>query len=106
MIVVRPNQTTSAGVGNTITFVCVAYGIPDPSISWNRGDIVLNNGSQIIIHEVLLALDGVKYLQSILELCSVEEEDAGQYSCLTENSIGNDTAAFALTVNGKALATI
>ena len=104
MIVVHPNQTTSVGVGNTITFVCVAYGIPDPSISWNRGDTTLSNGSQIFIYKVLLVQDGVKYVQSIIELCSVEEEDGGQYSCFAENTIGNDTATFVLTVIGKTLA--
>ena len=104
MIVVHPNQTTSVGVGNTITFVCVAYGIPDPSISWNRGDTTLNNGSQIFIYEVLLVQDGVKYVQSIIELCSIEEENGGQYSCFAENTVGNDTATFVLTVIGKALA--
>ena len=101
---VRPNQTIGADNGNTITFVCVAYGIPDPSISWNRGDTTLSNGSQIFIYEVLLVQDGVKYVQSIIELCSIEEENGGQYSCFAENTVGNDTATFVLTVIGKALA--
>ena len=104
MIVVHPNQTTSVGVGNTITFVCVAYGIPDPSISWNRGDTTLSNGSRVTIYEELLTDNGVTFVQSILELCSAEVEDAGQYSCFAENNLGNDTATFVLTVNGKALA--
>ena len=103
-IVIRPNQTTSADNGNTVTFVCVAYGIPDPSISWNRGDTTLSNGSRVTIYDQLLTDNGVTFVQSILELCSAEVEDAGQYSCFAENNLGNDTAAFVLTVNGKALA--
>ena len=103
-IVVRPNQTIGADNGNTITFVCVAYGIPDPSISWNRGDTTLSNGSRVTIYVEPLTDNGVTFVQSILELCSAEVEDAGQYSCFAENSLGNDTAAFVLTVNGKALA--
>ena len=103
-IMVRPNQTIGADNGNTITFVCVAYGIPDPSISWNRGDTTLSNSSRVTIYDQLLTDNGVTFVQSILELCSAEVEDAGQYSCFAENTLGNDTAAFVLTVNGKALA--
>ena len=102
-IVIRPNQTIGADNGNTITFVCVAYGIPDPSISWNRGDTTLSNGSRVTIYEELLTDNGVTFVQSILELCSAEVEDAGEYSCFAKNTLGNDTAAFVLTVNGKAI---
>ena len=101
---IRPNQTINADNGNTITFVCVAYGIPDPSISWNRGNTTLSNGSRVTIYVEPLTDNGVTFVQSILELCSAEVEDAGQYSCFAENSLGNDTATFVLTVNGKALA--
>ena len=41
------------------------------------------------------------FLQSILELCSAEEADAGQYSCFADNTFGNDTASFVLTVNAQ-----
>ena len=85
--------------GNTITFVCVASGDPNPSISWNRGDAVLNNDSRVTIYEDLVTEDGVTFVQSILELCSVEEADAGQYSCFVDNTFGNDTVSFVLAVN-------
>ena len=42
---------------------------------------------------------GLSFVQSILELCRVKEPDAGQYSCFADNTIGNDTASFVLTVN-------
>ena len=34
-------------------------------------------------------------------LCGVEEADAGEYSCVSENVFGNDTAASVLTVNAR-----
>ena len=100
-IAIRPNQTIAVDAGNTITFVCVASGDPNPSISWNKGDTVLNNDSRITIYENLVTENGVALVQSILELRSTEEADAGQYSCFAENVLGNDTASFVLTVNAQ-----
>jgi len=40
-------------------------------------------------------------VQSILELSSTEETDAGQYSGFVDNTLGNDNAAFVLTVVGQ-----
>ena len=76
----------------------MAYGVPNPSISWNRGDTPLSNGSQATIYEELLTEDGVTLVHSFLQLCSVEETDAGQYSCFSNNTLGNDTAFFELAV--------
>jgi len=98
-IVIRPNQTYAVDAGNTITFVCVASGDPNPSISWNRGATVLNNDSRVTIYEDLVTENKTIFVQSILELCSAEEADAGQYSCFAENTLSNDTASFVLTVN-------
>ena len=96
----RPNQTFAVDAGNTITFLCVASGNPTPSISWNREDTVLNNDSQVTVYEELVTENEVTFLQSILELCA-EEADAGQYSCFANNTLGNDTASFVLTVNAQ-----
>ena len=100
-IVIHPNQTTAVDAGNAIIFVCMAYGDPNPSISWNRGATVLNNDSRIIFYEELVINSWVTFVQSILMLCSAEEADAGQYSCFAENMFGNDTASFMLTVNAQ-----
>jgi len=102
-IVIRPNQTTTVDAGNTITFVCVAYGNPNPSISWNRGDTLLSNDSRVTIYEELVTENGVTFVQSILELCSAEVADGGQYSCFVDNTLGNDTESFELTVNATSM---
>ena len=66
---------------------------------------MLNNGSQVTVHhEEVLATNswrGLSFVRSILELCSVEGTDAGQYSCFADNTLGNDTASFVLTVNAQ-----
>ena len=104
-IVIRPNQTTNVDAGNTIVAVCVAYGDPNPSITWSRGGTVLSNDSRVTIYEEVVTENGVMFVQSIIEVCSAEASDAGQYSCFAENSFGNDTTVIELTVNagGKAI---
>ena len=95
---IRPNQTTALDAGNIVAFPCVAYGVPNPSISWKKGETLLSNDSQITIYEELLADSEVIFVYSTLELCSAEVADAGLYSCFAENTLGNDTASFVLTV--------
>ena len=97
----RPNQTTTVDAGNTITLVCVANGDPTPSVSWNRRGTALNNDSRVTIYEELMTEIGMTFVQSMLTLCSAEEADAGQYSCFADNTLGNDTALFGLTVNAQ-----
>ena len=97
-LVKRPNQTTTLDAGNAVSFTCVAYGVPNPSISWNRGNILLTNGSQTTIYKELLIENGVTFVQSILQLCNAEVAEAGQYSCFANNTIGRDTASFELAV--------
>jgi len=94
----HPNQTTALDAGNAVNFTCVAYGIPNPSISWKKGDILLSNDSQVTIYEQPMIQNGVTLVQSILELSSAEEAEAGQYSCFADNTLGNDTASFELVV--------
>ena len=94
----RPNQTTSLDAGNAVTFTCVANGDPNPSISWMKGDTLLSNDTRVTIFAGQLTEDGVIFVQSILLLRSAEEADTGLYSCFADNTYGNDTASFVLTV--------
>ena len=50
----------------------------------------------------MLSISGVIVMRSKLEICSVDEDDAGQYSCFSENSVSNDTANFELSVTSVA----
>ena len=73
----------------------------NPSISWNRGDTAVSNNSRITTYEELVTEMGVTFVLSILELCSAEQADNGQYTCFAENTFGNNVASFVLTVNAE-----
>ena len=101
-IVIHPLQVTSVDAGSSLTLACVAYGDPVPTISWNKGSSELTNSSVVTIYQHVLNISGVIVMRSILEICSVDEDDAGQYSCFSENSVSNDTANFELSVTSVA----
>ena len=98
-IVLHPVDPTDVPDGDTVLLTCVAYGDVPLSISWNREDsIVMNDSQRITIYEDEVEEGGITFIQSILQICSTEANDAGVYSCIAENDAGNDTDAFELTV--------
>lgn len=96
-VVISPDNGTVA-TGNTVLFACVGYGTPNPDITWAKSGSQLSNGSRITIYEETVVENGVAFTQSILELCSAEEADAGEYSCTVANSFGNSSVNFELAV--------
>ena len=91
-----------ADVGDRLFLPCVAFttvsntdnpSSANPSLLWKRGEQVLENSSRIIIHEAVSTLAGssggtIVFIKSVLEVCGVERENHGVYSC----SIGGGTA--------------
>ena len=93
-------EPVEVDVGNTVLFTCVAYGDSTPNIRWDRQDgSTLVNDSRITIYDELVTEGDVTFVKSIVEICSVDVADAGEYSCFTWNELGNDTATFDLSVN-------
>ena len=86
--------------GSTTILTCVGFGNPTPYITWRRGATELSNGSRTTIYEELVMENGVTFVQSILEICSVGEADGGQYSCTVGNTLGNASVNFELSVSG------
>jgi len=72
-VVISPGNST-VEAGSTVVFACVGFGDPTPSITWNT------------------------FVQSILEICSAEEADGGQYSCTVGNARSNVSVNFELSV--------
>ena len=97
VVLAPPNSSVSSG--DTVLFSCVALGYPPPSISWVKGNgTFLSNSSRITIENTTIVQDGVIFIHSILEICSVEVEDEDYYTCFANNSAGYDKSSFLLTV--------
>ena len=58
----------------------------------------MNDSQRVAIYEEELEEGGIVFVQSILQICSAESDDAGVYSCIAENDVDNVTANFELTV--------
>ena len=100
-IVIAPNASITVDAGTTVTYVCVGYGEDEPpNIIWEFGDQLLSNdtSSLVTIYDSQVVENGQVFTQSILELCSVEVENAGQYSCTANNSRGSNSSSFILNV--------
>ena len=85
-------------VGSTVLLACVGFGDPIPSVTWITEDGLLSNNSRITIYESLVTEDGVDFVQSIVEICSVEEADGLEYTCNVRNALGNASVSFDLSV--------
>ena len=84
-----------------MTYVCVAFGEDEPpNIFWQFGNDLLGNdtSSLVTVYETQVVENGLVFTQSILEMCSVELENAGNYSCTANNSIGSNSSTFRLIV--------
>ena len=83
---------------DTLVAVCVGTGIPLPSISWSLNGSPLENNSRITIYEEVIEKSGLTYVQSFLEVCSVDFLDSGPYECTVANGLVNASSYFTLTV--------
>jgi len=81
---------------------CVGYGSPLVStVTWSKDGIVLVNSTRITIFEDQVTESGFTFVKSMLEICTTQAADSGQYSCSIENMGGiqmNDSATFDLSV--------
>ena len=101
-IVIAPADS-AATANSTVLFTCVVYGLPLPSyVTWTFNNTLLYNSTSdnytLTIYHSQFEVNGAVFLQSILEICGVVEEQAGNYSCSAESSAGNDTESFLLVV--------
>jgi len=98
--------------GESVTFECVATGIPAPSIVWSRNGSELSDAvdfrvtiSELSdpIHFVNDDGDTVWQVNQTLTLTATEDGDSGSYECNATNdaSPGEDTIAFELIVESK-----
>ena len=102
MVVIYPRDTVVM-TGNTALLACVAFGIPQSSITWSMGTASLSNSSQISIREQLLNQSGFIFVRSVLEICNTNAAHTGEYSCTADNGVGNHSISFQLSLQGRPL---
>uniref|UniRef100_A0A8I3WME2 Contactin-2 n=1 Tax=Callithrix jacchus TaxID=9483 RepID=A0A8I3WME2_CALJA len=83
-------ETLPAAKGSTVKLECFALGNPIPQINWRRSD-GLPFSSKIKLRK----------FNGVLEIANFQQEDAGSYECIAENSRGKNVARGRLTYYAK-----
>uniref|UniRef100_A0A803SZR0 Contactin-3 n=1 Tax=Anolis carolinensis TaxID=28377 RepID=A0A803SZR0_ANOCA len=83
-------ETLPAAKGSTVKLECFALGNPVPRINWRRTD-----GNPFPSKVMLRKSNGM------IEIPNFQQEDAGLYECITENSRGKNIARGRLTYYAK-----
>jgi len=88
---------------NNATFVCNATGYPQPEIQWVRdGSAILDSEHYQItsasLPENCSIITGCQTSSSLLVI-GTKIQDIGKYTCIANNTAGNDTRMAELTVN-------
>ena len=91
----------SLNAGDTALLLCVGYGQPDVQITWTRNGQLIANSSNVSIYEEEVTQGGRQFKQSILELCSLEVNDAGSYVCTVNSGPATVNATTQLFISGK-----
>lgn len=88
---VRTRQSelnATADIGQAVTLACDADGFPEPTVTWARDGVVLQEGDKYTFKD-----DG-----SELIIQSVMKVDEGDYSCVATNKAGSSTQEVSLNV--------
>ena len=84
-------QDVTAIEGTNVTFSCNASGDPSPTTSWTKGgSILITSGDS----RISFGADN-----KTLIIINVNRADRGQYRCVANNSVGNDSTSDAATLN-------
>ena len=75
-------QSVMKTEGKNVTLSCDAAGNPAPTISWTKEGSPVSNNSRISLSQDNKQLT-IRY---------VNRTDSGEYRCVTDNSLGNDTS--------------
>ena len=95
---------------NNVTFICVATGVPPPSITWFRNGIELNSTTdpRVILsqHSNPVKNEEMVYrVNRTLTLGMSEDRDSGSYECVANNNANSveDNMEFELVVQSKSV---
>ena len=96
-----PSAVRDVVSGETLVVSCVASADQPPEILWFRGAQQLN-GSEMGRINVLQTIDDVS-TNSRLTVTGFTTEEAGVYSCVAVNALGNDSRSFQVNTVGESV---
>lgn len=96
-ITIHPQNITTVDHGESVLFHCTATGTPLPNVTWAVNGTTLINDSQITIYSENIMEGGIRFIISTLEICDVKYSDS-LYSCDAQNTAGNDSVNFQLSI--------
>ena len=99
-IVFSPSAVRDVVRGENLVASCRANADPPPMIQWFRGNQMLNDGDQLGNVSISQSFEGSDP-SSQLTVTDVTSDDAGMYSCVAVNSLGNDSKSFLVNVVGE-----
>ena len=99
-VVIHPGEDTHTDIGTSVVLTCVGYGVPLPALTWKHNETVVQNSSQFFINEYTVneSQSAATFLVSSLTVCNSGAEDAGNFSCTSRNTQGNEVYTSVLTV--------
>lgn len=89
--VVKIGQYLRVVEGLIVRVVCQVRGFPTPEVSWFLNERMLKTSGRFLIDS----------RSSSLIVNGIQAQDAGEVSCLAENSAGKDTASTFVSIIGK-----
>ena len=99
VIVIAPPDV-EVSEGNTVLLTCVARGAPSPEVFWTFNGVILSNytDNETSVYSEDLYEGGEIFVSSILEICSVDASDMGEYMCVARQGNRNVSVSFDLDV--------
>ncbi|VDO78457.1 unnamed protein product [Soboliphyme baturini] len=90
------NHSLIATFRDSFEIVCIADGVPKPSITWFKNGVLMTQSAR----------HGISLTSHKLTISRVIGDDAGLYLCVAENLVGTSTRNFTLTVLGLTSGTV
>ena len=90
-------ETYAITAGGSIT--CTAIGYPEPDVEWMSNDGSVVDENTLVTKNIVTASSGNLYNVSVS--MTISRNDAGNYTCVANNSVGDDIITITVTVPCK-----